>query len=168
MNILPVLHTDRCILSAITNEEIPALRQIMDDQVTQHFLPELCEIVKTGAGLQQFLALFDVYLNDGTGYLWGIRKYCDELIGFIAIMDIPVAPILFFAAHPSHRQCGYIKEALKEVMQNIDSEHWFQSLQTEVYEDNVASLSLLHEIGFTIARRVKDKIYLINKNYINQ
>lgn len=166
MKSVPVLHTDRCSLTAITSEDIPVLREILDDQETQQFLPELYGIVKTKEGMEQFFASFDNYLHDGTGCLWGIRMGNESLIGFVAIMDIPVAPVLFFASHPIHRRQGYMKEALRTVMQYKASFSWAHLLTTEVYDDNVVSISLLQDVGFIITRRDENKVHLMNKEVL--
>ena len=149
MTAVPVLHTARCTLSAMTQEDIPVLRQILDAADTQSFLPELCQEFPTAESLQQFITSFNAYLVQDNGVLWGIRK--DEtLTGFIAIMDIPNNPTLFYAMHPNHRNQGYMKECLARLMDYVHETKLCDILQTEVYKKNTASHRLLSLFGFEI------------------
>ena len=147
MTSVPILHTDRCTLSAVTQSDIPVLRQILDDTETQRFLPELCEEFQNLESLQKFVASFDKYLAQDEGVLWGIRKD-NMFIGFIAIMDITTNPTLFYAMHPKHRNNGYMKECLGKVVDYVQEVNHWDRLHTEVYNDNVASRKLLTGIGF--------------------
>lgn len=147
MTSVPILHTDRCTLSAITQSDISVLCQILDDAETQRFLPELCDEFQTEESLRQFISSFEKYLLQNEGILWGIRKD-NTLIGFIAIMDIITNPTLFYAMHPKHRNNGYMKECLVKVVDYVQEVNHCDRLQTEVYNENVASGKLLTDIGF--------------------
>ena len=158
MKSVPSLHTDRCTLSTVTQSDIPVLRQILDDTETQRFLPELCEEFQTLESLQKFVTSFDKYLAQDEGLLWSIRKD-DTLIGFIAIMDIMTNPTLFYAMHPKHRNNGYMKECLIKVVDYVQEVNHCDRLQTEVYNDNVASRKLLADIGFQKYNDDEKKVY---------
>ena len=160
MKEVPVQPTARCILTAVTQVDIPMLREILDDADTKRFLPELCEEFQTKESLQQFIISFDNYLAHDEGILWGIRLHLNPtLIGFIAIMDMPDNPTLFYAMHPLSRSCGYMKESLAAVIQNKQASGTCQTLQTEVYNNNVISTKLLIGLGCRIHKRDKRKIY---------
>lgn len=161
MKSVPVLNTARCVLSAVTPADIPILRQILDDADTRRFLPELCEVFQTEESLKQFIYSFDSYLQQDEGILWGIRKE-DTFIGFIAIMDIPDNPTLFYAMHPANRNQGLMKESLKVVIDYVREKNLFYKLQTEVYWDNNASIALLKDVGFTHQGKIEHKQLLIN------
>ena len=148
MKSVPVLHTDRCTLAAITSEDIPMLREILEDQETQRFLPELCIEFKKSDSLPQFIAAFDRYLLQDEGILWGIRLEGD-LIGFIAIMDITACPCLFYAVHSRYRNQHIMAESFPVVIDYLDSNHVCSELNTEVIIQNIASLKLLASKGFT-------------------
>ena len=161
MKSVPVLHTAHCVLSAVTSADIPVLCLILDDTDTQRFLPELCDVLQTEESLKQFIASFDTYLQQDEGILWGIHKE-DTFIGFIAIMDIPDNPTLFYAMHPAYRNQGLMKESLKVVIDYIRGKNLFYKLQTEVYWDNNASIALLKDVGFTHQGKIEHKQLLIN------
>ena len=158
MKSVPILHTTRCVLSAVTPTVIPVLRQILDDADTRRFLPELCEVFQTEESLMQFIASFDSYLLQDEGFLWGIHKE-DTFIGFIAIIDIPDNPTLFYAMHPDYRSQGLMKESLIAVIDYARGENLFNKLQTEVNKENAISQKLIKDIGFHAYRKVNDKIY---------
>jgi len=159
MKSVHVLHTARCILSAVTSADIPVLRQILDDADTQRFLPELCDAFQTEESLKQLIAFFDSYIRHNEGFLWGIRKE-DTFIGFIAVMDIPDNPTLFYAMHPAYRNQGLMKESLKDVIDYTKEKNLFNKLQTEVYQDNEKSLYVLKSCNF-IERFTNNKKVLL-------
>ena len=158
MKSVPALHTNRCTLSAITQSDIPVLRQILDDAETQRFLPELCEEFQTLESLQKFVASFDKYLAQDEGILWGIRKD-GTLIGFIAIMDIMTNPTLFYAMHPKHRNNGYTKECIIAALQFVNKINLCRIIQTEVYRDNEVSDRLLKNLNFRPCKQTENKVY---------
>lgn len=156
MKSAPTLNTNRCVLSAITLNDIPMLRQILDDTETKRFLPELCEAFQTEKSLRQLITSFDKYLIQNKGVLWGIRKD-DNLIGFIAIIDIPTNSTLFYAMHPLYRNYGYTKEAVSKVARSFKEKHPKLSMHTEVYNDNYASISILQSCGFKVSGKANKK-----------
>ena len=159
MKSVPVLHTHRCTLSAVTQSDIHILRQILDDSETQRFLPELCEEFQTTESLQQFIASFDKFLLQDDGVLWGICRD-NVFIGFIAIMDIKTNPTLFYAMHSNYRNQGYAKEAVSEVVRYFKEKHPNLNLHTEVYKDNHASIVILQSCGFMVSGKENEKIML--------
>lgn len=159
MKSVPVLHTHRCTLSAVTQSDIHILRQILDDTETQRFLPELCEEFQTAKSLQQFVVSFDKYLLQDDGFLWGICRD-NVFIGFIAIMDIKTNPTLFYAMHPHYRNQGYAKETVSDVVKDFKEKYPNLYLHTEVYKDNQASIAILQSCGFMVSAKENEKIML--------
>lgn len=155
----PTLHTKRCILKEISQNEVPTLRQIIEDEQFQRFLPELYNAVKKEEELLQLMRHFDTYVQNEDGALWGIETE-DSLIGFVAIMDISYDPILFYAMHPHYRNQGYAKEAVAGVVQYFKEKHPNLHLHTEVYNDNHVSISILQSCGFKISGKENKKTML--------
>lgn len=149
MKSVPVLHTHRCTLSAVTQSDIHILRQILDDTETQRFLPELCEEFQTAKSLQQFVASFDKYLLQDDGVLWGVRKD-SVFIGFIAIIEIKTNPTLFYAMHPVYRNKGYMKECLIETIDYMHDTNLCDMLHTEVCNENLISCQMLEDLCFQV------------------
>ena len=159
MNNFPTLHTKRCILREISRRELSTLREIIEDEQFQRFLPELYDTVKTEEELLQLMRHFDTYVQNEDGALWGIETQ-DMLIGFVAIMDISYDPILFYAMHPHYRSQGYAKEAVAEVVRYFKDKHPNLHLHTEVYNDNHVSISILQSCGFKISSKENKKTML--------
>ena len=131
MKTFPTLHTKRCLLREITRDEIPTLREIIEDELFQRFLPELYDTVKTEEGLLQLMRHFDTYVQNEDGALWGIETK-GALAGFVAIIDISYDPILFYAIHPNYRNQGYAKEAVSGVVRYFKEKHPNLNLYTQI------------------------------------
>ena len=159
MKAVPILHTERCILNGITQEDIPTLRLIVDDALFRRFLPELYKLVRSPKGLQRFLDAFKEYLIQDEGVLWGIRKE-NQLIGFVALMDFSCCPSISYAMHPDYRNQGYAKESVAAAVNYFKTISSQLELQTVVYKDNEASLSVLRSCGFRESAEIHNKFVM--------
>lgn len=154
----PILYTKRCRLDRIILHDMDMLRDIVEDIQFQLFLPELYEVVQNVEGMCQFLRSFDDYAQNGEGFLWGVWKQ-SYLIGFVAIMDISHEPTIFYAMHREYRDKGYAKESVAQVVAHYKTISK-APLQTEVYQSNVPSLSILASCGFQVVG-TKDNKFLL-------
>ena len=154
---VPELHGERCTLNAVEESDMPILRDIFSDSVTQRFLPELCDITKTDADIRQILKSFRTYLSKGDGVLWGIRK-SSKLIGFVAIMDLSSKPTIFFAMHPTYRNKGLMKESVELSTLYIRGAKLCNELHTEVDETNIPSRKVLESCGYSVCEIKDNKI----------
>ena len=154
----PILYTNRCRLDRITLLDMDMLRDIVEDITFRLFLPELYDLVHNVDGMYQFLSSFDAYAQNGDGFLWGIWKQ-SYLIGFVAIMDISHEPTLFYAMHREYRDKGNAKEAVAQVVAHYKTISK-APLQTEVYQSNVPSLSILASCGFQVVDTKENKFLL--------
>lgn len=159
MNSVPVLYTERCVLEEITQEDVSELRHVIEDRQFRRFLPELFGLVRNPEGLQRFLNAFKEYLIQDEGCLWGVRKE-NQLIGFIALMDLSCCPSIFYAIHPDYRNQGYAKESVAKVVNYFRSASKLLELQTEVYKDNQSSLSVLRSCGFKESADLHKKVVM--------
>lgn len=132
---------------------------IIKDEQFQRFLPEMYNAVKTEEEFLQLMRHFDTYVQNEDGALWGIEAE-DNLIGFVAIMDLSYDPILFYAMHPHYRNQGYAKEAVVEVVRYFKDKHPNLHLHTEVYNDNHVSISILQSCCFMVSAKENEKIML--------
>ena len=140
--IFPLLHTNRCSLSQITDADVAVLWEIFNDNLFSKFLPELSEVFVSQESLKTFIGTFNNYFEDGSGILWGIR-WNDKLAGFIAIMDISDHATLFYAMHPEYRNIRIMSDAIDEVINFWTLNYSQIPLNTEVYRANSASLAIL-------------------------
>lgn len=159
MTELPVLKSPRCSLNGLTGNDIPAMRQIFDDELTRKYLSELCSLVETDEGIKQMLSSFNILMKQNEGLIWGVR-HNGNLIAFVAFMDLSCNPTVIYAMHPAQRSKGYMKECVAQSVQYILDSGMCSYMQTEVHNDNVASVRLLQSIGFDVVSKDKLKTYL--------
>lgn len=159
MKEFPVLHTPRCVMGRITAEEIPVLRQIFDDELTQKYLSELQSLVDTNEGIKRIMASFDTLLKQDEGMIWGIRLG-EKLIGIVAFIDLSCKPTIFYATHPSHRSKGYMKECVSQSVQYVLDRGLCSYVQTEVHNDNKTSIRVLQSVGFKMLKKERERTYL--------
>ena len=159
MTELPVLISPRCILNGITEDDISAMRQIFDDELTRKYLSELWTLVETDEGIKQMLSFFNVLMKQNEALIWGVRLN-DSLVAFVAFMDLSRNPTVIYAMHPAYRSKGYMKECVALSVQYILGSGMCSYMQTEVHNDNVTSVRLLQSIGFDVVGKDKLKTYL--------
>jgi RimJ/RimL family protein N-acetyltransferase len=111
-------------------------------------------------GILYFISTFDTYTKKGEGYLWGIYCNNDNLLGFVAVMDLSNSPTLFYAMHPTCRLQGYMKGAIYSVIDYLRKSKLCHKVLTDVYKENNISLHILKQLGFSAYREDDDKVYL--------
>lgn len=158
MNHIPEINTRHSVLTRISENDLSVLQEIFDDVKTKRFLPELYELINTPNGIFKFVSTFELYAQNGEGYLWGI-KHRNELVGFVAVMDLLDAPALFYAMHPNHRLYGYMKDALQGVFDCLSSKT-IRTISTDVYKENSISTTILQQLGFCVCKEDDKKVYM--------
>ena len=165
MTDLPVLKSPRCVLNRITEEDIPVMRQIFNDSLTRKYLAELWTLVKTDEGIKQMLSSFNFLMTQNEGLIWGVRLN-GNLIAFAAFIDLSCNPTVIYAMHPTYRSRGYMKESVALTVQYVLNNDMCSYMQTEVHNDNIASVRLLQSIGFDVVSKDKLKTYLQKRTHI--
>lgn len=146
-------------MNHITEYDIPVMRQVFDDKLTKKYLPELKSLVRTNKGIQKMLTSFDTLMCQNDGIIWGVRLG-GEVIGFVAIIDLSCNPTIIYAMHPSYRSKGYMKECVAESVRFLLDNNLCNYVQTEVHNDNIASIQLLQSIGFKLLKQDDKKTFL--------
>ena len=159
MTELPVLKSTRCVLNRITEEDISVMRQILNDRLTRKYLSELWTLVNTDEGIMQTLSSFYNLMEQDEGMIWGVRLN-NVVIGFVAFMDLSFNPTVIYAMHPTYRSRGYMKESVALTVQYVLNNGMCSYMQTEVHNDNVASVRLLQSVGFDVVKKDNSKLYL--------
>lgn len=159
MSAIPNVSTKYSLLTRVSEDDMSILREIFDDVETRRFLPELYELLDVPTGLQKFDSTFELYAQNGEGYLWGI-KHNYELVGFVAVMDLSYIPTLFYAAHPKYRSHGYMKDALQSVLGYLSNQKVARTISTDVYKENNKSINILQQLGFCVCREDDKKVYM--------
>lgn len=160
MNAIPDILTKHSVLTRISKNDLKVLREIFDDDETKRFLPELYELIDAPNGILKFVSTFELYTQNGEGYLWGIKPK-NELVGFVAVMDLLDAPVLFYAMHPNHRSKGYLKDAICGVLDYLSGK--IQMISTDIYKGNIISTALLKQLGFCVCKENDEKVYMFKK-----
>ena len=159
MNPFPEINARHSVLTRISEDALGLLKEIFDDADTRRFLPELYELLDSSNGIQKFVSIFDLYTQNDEGYLWGIKHY-DELVAFVAVMDLSDIPVLFYATHPNHRSKGYMKDALCGVIDYLSYKRTIRTISTDVYKENSISIALLQQLGFCVCKEDDKKVYM--------
>ena len=159
MNPFPGINARHSVLTRISEDVLGILKEIFEDADTRRFLPELYELLDSSNGIQKFVSTFDLYTQNEEGYLWGV-KHCDELVAFVAVMDLSDIPVLFYATHPNHRSKGYMKDALCGVIDYLSYKRTIRTISTDVYKENSISIALLQQLGFCVCKEDDKKAYM--------
>lgn len=159
MTDLPVLKSPRCILNGITEDDIPVMRQIFDDELTRKYLSELWTLVQTDEGIEQMLSSFNILMKKNEGLIWGVR-HAGNLIAFVAFLDLSCNPTIIYAMHPEYRFKGYMKECVALSVQYVLGRGLCGYVQTEVHDDNYISVQILKSTGFRYMKQDGNKTYL--------
>ena len=159
MNPFPEINARHSVLTRISEDALGILKEIFEDVETRRFLPELYELLDSSNGIQKFVSTFDLYTQNDEGYLWGV-KHCDELVAFVAVMDLSDIPALFYATHPNHRSRGYMKDALQNVLGYLSNQKAVRTISTDVYKGNNISINILQQLGFCVCREDDKKVYM--------
>lgn len=159
MNPFPEINARHSVLTRISEDALGILKEIFDDADTRRFLPELYELLDSSNGIQKFVSTFDLYTQNDEGYLWGV-KHCDELVAFVAVMDLSDIPVLFYATYPNHRSRGYMKDALCGVIDYLSYKRTIRTISTDVYKGNNISINILQQLGFCVCKEDDKKVYM--------
>lgn len=159
MNPFPGINARHSVLTRISEDVLGILKEIFEDVETRRFLPELYELLDSSNGIQKFVSTFDLYTQNDEGYLWGV-KHCDELVAFVAVMDLSDIPVLFYATHPNHRSRGYMKDALQSFLGYLSNQKAVRTISTDVYKENSISIALLQQLGFCVCKEDDKKVYM--------
>jgi len=158
MNRIPdKIKTARCELTLAVDNDLQELHNILQDKEVRKFLPEFHEIAGTMDDLKAILQSFSILSSNQEGYLWSIRN-SGISIGFIAVVDIPEYPTIFYATHPNFRGQGFMKECLTAIVVVFRLHFNSLSLYSEVFTDNKISIRLLLSMGFTVISKTQTKL----------
>ena len=159
MNTFPEINSRHSVLTRISEDALDILKEIFEDVEIRRFLPELYGLLDSSNGIQKFVSTFDLYTQNDEGYLWGV-KHSDELVAFVAVMDLSDIPVLFYATHPNHRSRGYMKDALQSVLGYLSNQKAVRTISTDVYKGNNISINILQQLGFCVCREDDKKVYM--------
>lgn len=138
---MTLLQTNRLRLRSAVREDLRALHGILSNpKATRYWsTPPHADLTRTESWLQ---AMLDIPPATGEDF---VVEYEGQVIGKAGLYRFPEIGFIF---HPDHWGQGYAGEALEAVMNRAFTEHGLSAVVADVDPRNVASLRLLHRLGF--------------------
>jgi [ribosomal protein S5]-alanine N-acetyltransferase len=166
-NDFPSLETERLLLRQLLIEDVDFIfRHFSNSDVTQYLMDEPPVSEYTQArDIIQFYQEPEVNARNR----WGIiHKSDNELIGTCGFHKWEKQYFrseLGYDLNPKYWGQGYMKEALRAVIQNGFYQMGLNRIDALVYIKNVRSIRLLQKLGFTKEGTLRDYFYLDGKYY---
>jgi [ribosomal protein S5]-alanine N-acetyltransferase len=146
----PELETERCILRAISPEDIhDAFEYMSDDRVTQ-YLPwdTVSTLDEAQKRLQKYLTVFD----EQTGITWGIiNKANNKMMGIFLLWHFSLSHFraeIGYVLGSDWWQQGFMAEVASAVLDYGFHEIKFHSMEAHIAPENIGSQRLLEKLGF--------------------
>lgn len=138
---MALIHTSRLRLRSAVREDLDALHEILSNpQATRYWsTPPHADVARTEAWLQ---AMLDIPPAAGEDF---IVEYEGKVIGKAGLYRFPEIGFIF---HPDQWRRGLAGEALEAVIARAFNKHELSAIVADVDPRNVASLRLLHRLGF--------------------
>lgn len=162
----PILHTERLELVEITQSHFTDLFEIFkDERATQYYniLP-----FKTEEEAQKYLDWFSTRYKEKLGIRWGIKlKSRKGIIGTAGFNNYQRnhRASLGYDLHVSHWNKGYITEALAEILNFGFHILEINRVEAEVMKGNIASVKVLHKLGFRNEGTLREWMYWNGVHY---
>ena len=116
----------------------------------------------------QFLSERNLYPGDTVTTLSFVIYYGSECIGFAKMSNIRwysrKAELTIYLGE-KHRNKGYGRQIMKELLDMAFNKFHFHRLEGELYEYNLASKSLVEYFGFKLEGRLREARYYNGKYY---
>ncbi len=165
-----ILKTPRCIIRELTEADLHAEYELYDSPHMTDFIPPLSDIEHEAQLLKEYAIRF--YGDYGYG-MWGIFDAdTGRLIGEAGLekrsgvdrakypygwmSDEGCAELGFCIAEDLWGQ-GYCKEACSAILKYCHAHFGIDTAFARTVEDNVASVHVLEDLGFTVYDRLPDK-----------
>lgn len=146
----PVLSTERLILREVRRSDADALFRLRADERVMEHIPR-----PRAVSMDDVQALIDTVLQvqaSGDGISWAITlRGADRLIGTIGFYRLKKEHHrgeVGYALHSDHWRKGYMKEALRAVVDCGFHRYGFHSIEAVTDPRNAASNALLERCGF--------------------
>lgn len=149
-SVFPVLETERLVLRAETEKDIPVLFKMRSDPEMRRYSDR--DPVKTTDEIVDLMKLIRAGIEGNSAISWGITlKGSDEMIGNIAFWKIAKdhhRAELGYMLWKDFWKKGIMSEALEVVLDHGFSKMKLHSAEAQVNPNNAASIALLEKFGF--------------------
>ncbi|WKA58464.1 GNAT family N-acetyltransferase [Planococcus shenhongbingii] len=157
----PILETSRLQLVQIGQQYAGRFYEIMSrEDVTEYYgMDKLINQQEAEAIIKSFQSAFD----SKRGMRWGIvLKENGDFIGTIGLNNLNVQAKkseIGYELHPDYWRQGFMKEAIKAVLQYAFENLDLVRMGAVTFPDNEASSRLLRKMGFTEEGRLRSYLY---------
>lgn len=146
----PELETERCILRAITLDDVRDMFEFMsDDKVTQYLPWETATTLEMPKG---YVQRYQTMYEEQKGLVWGIiNKKHQKMMGTCLLFNFKLAhhrAELGYALGSAWWRQGFMLEVTSRVVDYAFSDLGFHSLEAHIDPENVGSHGLLEKLGF--------------------
>lgn len=101
---------------------------------------------------ERFIRAVQLDIEDEEAYFWGIAlKDSDYLIGTICLWNFSIdysKAELGYELHPDYQKKGFMREAVRVVLEFARAQTQLQKLEAITHKDNIPSRNLLDHFGF--------------------
>lgn len=145
-----VLNSDRLILKALSEEDIPALYSYFSNESNFPFVQMI--VYKTLEDVKDYLLRMQAGIAAGKWYLWGIYLNTDStLIGTISLWNFSedrLTAEFGYGLFPEFRGQGYMGEAIKTCMDFAFNDLQMKRLEAYTQKNNLPSIAVLEKLGY--------------------
>jgi len=151
MHIFPTLETERLILREITSTDLNSLFDFLSrEDVTQFYG---MDALTNSSQVLDLINLFKENFQAQRGFRWGIAlKENGKLIGtcgFNVFVARNNRSEIGYELHPDYWRKGYVKEAISTIISYGFEKLNLNRIGAIVYPENIPSISLLTNLGFS-------------------
>lgn len=146
----PELETERCVLRAITPDDIHDIFEYMSDDSVTQYLPwdTASTLEEADATIQRYRTIFE----EQTGIAWGImNKTNHKLIGICLLWHFNLSHFraeIGYMLGSSWWGQGFMTEVTSAVLDYGFNDMGFHSMEAHIDPNNIGSQRLLEKLGF--------------------
>ena len=157
----PELETERCLLRAITYDDIPDFFEIMSDDSVTQYLP--WETATSFDMPKEYVKRYEVMFKEQKGVIWGIiNKENNKMMGNCLLFHFNLAhhrAELGYALGSGWWRQGIMLEVTSKVVDYAFNKLNFHSLEAHIDPANTGSHKLLEKLGFVQEGYFRENFY---------
>ncbi len=162
----PELTTARLLLRKIIHQDAPEILFLRSDKNILEFLGK--EPAKTIREAEDFIKSINDSIDAGNVIMWAIALKDDpgQLIGTICLWEIRKEHYRAeagFVLHPEFWRKGFMKEALRRIIEFGFSTLQLHSIEARISPGNMASAAILESTGFVREAYFKEDFFFRGK-----
>lgn len=171
----PVLETDRLVLRALAEDDIPAISRLRSDEGVNRYIDRPARVNLHEAMV--FMLFIREGMRNNRWVYWAIGLGDDpRLAGTVCLWNFTedkTTADIGYELHPDYQKRGVMNEALVAVVRYGFDTLGLQCIQAFTHPENAASTGLLQRNGFRLVPGAKDEenpahvVFRLEKNEWN-